>query len=145
MSIATRRLNRAPYNLQDVANAIISDSFGAHDALPKGVPSYMSWYASSDANPNVAYTGYTSYQAVNVWGQVFAVQGGSTNVNVRVQATDPRVWFLRPSGWVRGVEPSGTPYPMGGAYFRVISRSMLPHLLCSVMTAATFTQSRSTD
>lgn len=77
----------------------------------------MSWYADADTDPDNAYIGFKDYAAVNVWGQVFAVQDGSANIDVRLQARDPQVWFLRSAGWERGAEPSGGPGKMGGEYY----------------------------
>lgn len=122
MSITARRLfrssNKKPIPASNVTvEAIIADSFGNHDAVPRGVPDGYSWKYSSENNPNVSYTGYTAFGAVNTWGQVFTPATGSANYNVRLQCRDPRVWFLRTAAWESAVIPSGSPGAMGGAYW----------------------------
>lgn len=98
-------------------DGIISDAFGSHDAQPRGVPSDYEWGRGSCNDANVSYTGYASWEAVNTWGQVFVPVGGSANYNVRLQARDPRIWFLRTTGWEAGMIPSGASGAMGGAYW----------------------------
>lgn len=98
----------------DAAAIIISDSFGAHDAIPRGVPNGYSWRESADATPEGS-TGWKNYGAVNMWGQIFPAVGASPDFNVRAQVRDPRLWWFDGSSWT---EASNTPGSLGGAYFR---------------------------
>lgn len=100
---------------QSVAAAIISDSFGNHDAIPRGVPAGYSWRTSADNDPDTAYTGFQSYGALNVWGQCFVATSGSANYSVRLQARDPRLYFFDGTTWTRASLTAGS---MGGAYWK---------------------------
>lgn len=97
-----------------VVEAIISDTFGKHDAIPRGVPAGYSWYADADTDANKSYMAFKQYGAINTWGQVFVPAGGSDNYDVRVQMRDSRVYFLADGIWTRVQINNG---PMGGAYW----------------------------
>lgn len=97
-----------------VVDEVISDTFGRHDAIPRGVPSGYSWYADADADPSKSYTGYRQYGAINTWGQIFVPVGGAGNYNVRAQMRDARAYFLVDGTWRRAQTDNGR---MGGAYW----------------------------
>lgn len=92
---------------------IADDLYGAHDAIPRGVPSGYSWRETADTDINVDYLGFNSYGAVNVWGQVFATDT-TTAYTARLQARTPQLYFLSAAGWANAPFTAGS---MGGAYY----------------------------
>lgn len=92
---------------------VASDVYGAHDATPRGVPDGYSWKHDADTDPAVDSLTFKAYQAINVWGQVFAPEGATTYAG-NVQIRDPRVWFLVSDKWVPAAP---TPGNLEGAYY----------------------------
>lgn len=90
-----------------------ADIYGDHDATPRGVPAGYSWRESSDADPDVDSTGWQEYGAVNVWGQCFATNT-TTGYAARLQARDPRLFFLVAGQWQEADVTAGS---MSGAYY----------------------------
>lgn len=77
------------------------------------MPLGYSWKESSDADPDADNLQFQEYGAVNVWGQCFAVDATAV-YTARLQARNPRVWFLTEGGWA---ETTVSPGSMGGAYY----------------------------
>lgn len=93
----------------------LTDTWGPHDHIPRGVPAGYSWREQSTATPTGS-TSFKDYGAINQWGQIFVAEGADPNTNLRVQVRSPRVWW-----WVGGnryVEAENTPGRHGGAFFR---------------------------
>lgn len=97
----------------DLTKSIAADAYGAHDAIPRGVPYGYSWRTGADTDPQRDDLSFHDHQAINVWGQAF-VTSQTSNHDVRLRVRNPRVWFLIGNRWV---ETDVDPGRMEGGYF----------------------------
>ncbi len=96
---------------------LLGDITGPNVAKPRGTPEGWGFQIGA-ADHSKSSTEFLSYEAINVWGQVFATTTGSPTYDVMFHTRDPKIYFLRPSGWEQATYPKNTPGKVGGAYWR---------------------------
>ena len=86
--------------------------WGAHEAVPNGVPSNYDW--APGARPGT-WLDNSAYEGINIWGQAYVEAGGSPVTNYRVQVRN-MVSYKYESGQWTMIEQ--TPNTIGGGWYK---------------------------